>query len=124
MNKLIARLLNEVAGTLIDHGYNDLPRDFWSDITDNEKKEIIKKVHEWNGDPSEDYEPEDYMLAQFFAETLENKSCKNCEFWDKGYCKQFMENDDVTAIIDDAFSEVESYSTKETFCCNNFEVKK
>ena len=58
------------------------------------------------------------------SEALENKSCKNCEFWDKGYCKQLIKNVDVTAIIDDAFSEVESFSTKETFCCNNFEVKK
>ena len=50
---LISKLLEMADDVFCSHGCNDLPNDFFQDMTDAEVQELYREYHEWNGDPEE-----------------------------------------------------------------------
>jgi len=72
---LIAKLLEMASDDFDNHGCNDLYDDFWEGVSEEEKQDLYKEYHEWNGDP-EEYDPNhvDYLgdssLMRYFSEKL------------------------------------------------------
>ena len=72
--ELVSKLLKMTAEHYSNHGCNDVDREFWDWWTPNQKRELLKDIHDWNGDP-EEYNPDclafqDWHLMEYFADKL------------------------------------------------------
>lgn len=73
--KLISKLLEMASYQFSNHGCNDLYEDFWDGVSEDEKQNLYKEFHDWNGDP-EDYNPSqigylgDSHLMRYFSEKV------------------------------------------------------
>lgn len=64
---LTADLLNEASDEFSNHGCNDIDDEYWKDWTFEERLQLSKELHEWNGD-SDEYNEKNYdikYLIQF-----------------------------------------------------------
>lgn len=72
---IVSKLL-EIAGDVFsNHGCNDLPDDFFTEMSEEDIQDLYKEWHMWNGDP-EEYDPEsigylgDVSLMTFFSDYI------------------------------------------------------
>jgi hypothetical protein len=71
---LISILLDLASDEFATHGCNDLDDAFWAGWTKEERQELMKDFHKYNGDP-ENYDPEflhvgDSSLMGYFSKKL------------------------------------------------------
>ncbi len=73
INMMISKLLEIAGDKFSDHGCNDLPENFYGDMTKEDIQQLYKAWHEWNGD---DYNPDqtgylrDDLLMDFFSDYI------------------------------------------------------
>jgi hypothetical protein len=72
--KLVADLLEMAIDVFCNHGCNDLPDEILSDWSTEERIELDKKYHEYNGDP-EEHDPvrpyiPDFAVMRYMVERI------------------------------------------------------
>lgn len=65
LKNMTSFMLELAAEEFGNHGCNDIDSSFWEEMTLEERKEFVKKYHEFNGDP-QDFD-EDFLELPDFA---------------------------------------------------------